>query len=135
MAMFGALFRPLGHLLCDDTRIDAVAARLCTLLAQFPRKRFAPLPKGLFRAAVALRQAALQDVKTTAEGKAVGIEVFPLGGLKHQSANHKMPQRQCTQFLNHPGRSFTAEVGGFGGPTRRAAVRNVLVASSSQPPC
>jgi len=68
VAVFGSLFGPLGHLLFDDARVDAVAARLGAFSAEFPEKRFTPLPKGLLRAGVALRQAALQDVKTAGEG-------------------------------------------------------------------
>ena len=81
----------MNHLLFDDARIDAVATRLGAFLAEFPDKRFTPLPKGLLRAGVALRQATLQDVKTTGEGKPIGIELLPLGGLKHQGPNHEMP--------------------------------------------
>ena len=36
---------PLGHLLFDDARVDAVAARFDVFLAEFPEKRFAPLLK------------------------------------------------------------------------------------------
>ena len=124
--MLGSLLGPLGHLLFDHARIEAVAARFRPFLPEFPKQGFRPLRKGSWRAAAALREAALHDVKTPGEREAIGIEPLPLGGLEHQGANYEMPQRQRIQLLNHAGRGFTAEVGGLGRPTR-ILVRLLLV--------
>ena len=75
---------------------------------------------------VAFRQTTLQNMKTARKRESIGIEMFPLGSLKHQDADHEMPQRQRIQLLNHSGRSFTAEVGRLGGPPR-VLVRLLLV--------
>ena len=84
MAVLRSFLRPLGYFLFDDARIDAIAARLSALLAKFPEKQFTPSCKGVFRAVVTLRQTTLQNVKTTRERKAIGIEPYALGGLEHQ---------------------------------------------------
>ena len=78
MAMLRPFFRPLGHLLFDHTRIDAVATRFDALLAEFPEQRFTPLMKRLRRARVAFRQPALQDVEAAGEREPIRVEPFPL---------------------------------------------------------
>lgn len=118
MAVFAAFPGPLGHFLFDHTGVDAVATGLGAFLAEFPEKGLTPLGEGLFGAGVALRQAALQDVKAPGEREPIGIELFAPGGFKHQGPDHEMSQRQGIHFLNHPGRGFAADVRRLGGPTR-----------------
>ena len=42
MEMCGAFLFPLGHLLFDDTWVDAVATWLGAFLAHFPEERLVP---------------------------------------------------------------------------------------------
>lgn len=46
MAVFGTLLQPLRHLAFDDARVDPVATWLSPFLAEFPKKRVAPLLEG-----------------------------------------------------------------------------------------